>query len=88
MTPNLAKIILILFALLMVVYGLYISLGALRNWNSFNKSYKRIDLVAIFGDFGRVLYIVIGLGIFVMATFCLLGLLQFGPLSKYFIFGQ
>ena len=86
MTQNLAKIILILFALLIIVYGLYISLGALRNWDSFNKAHKRIDLVAIFGDFGRVLYVVFGFAIFIMATLCLLGLLQIGPLSQYFTF--
>lgn len=88
MTPTLAKIIFILLALLMIVYGLYISFGALRNWDNFNKAHKRIDLIAIFGDFGRVLYVIFGFAIFIMATLSLLGLLQIGPLSQYFIFRQ
>jgi hypothetical protein len=87
-TPNLAKYILILFALLMIVYGLYISLGALRNWSNFNKAHKRIDLIAIFGDFGRVLYVVFGAAICIGATLCLFGLMQVGPLSHYFVFRQ
>ncbi len=88
MTPNLAKIILILFALLMIVYGLYIAFGAMRNWDNFNKARKRIDLIAIFGDFGRVLYVVFGFAIFIAATLCLLGLLQIGPLAQYYTFRQ
>ena len=86
MTPTISKIILILFALLMMVYGLYISFGALRNWDNFNKAHNRIDLIAIFGDFGRVLYVILGFAIFIMAILCLLGLLQIGPLSQYFTF--
>jgi hypothetical protein len=70
----------------MIVYGLYILFGALRNWDNFNKAHKRIDLTEIFGDFGRVLYVILGFAIFILATLCLLGLLQIGPLSQYFTF--
>ncbi|MES2515469.1 MAG: hypothetical protein V4580_15045 [Bacteroidota bacterium] len=82
------KIVLIALALLMVVYGLYMSLGALRNWNSFNKAHKRIDLIAMFGDPGRLIYVVAGMAICVVAALCVCGLMGIGPFSKYFIFKQ
>ena len=84
MTPTFAKFILILFTLVVALYGLYLALGSLRNWNRFVNSHKRLDLTEIFGDFGRILYVVFGLAIFILATLSFFGLLHIGPFSHFF----
>jgi predicted alpha/beta hydrolase len=44
-----------------VGYGIFITLGAMRKWRSWQNHYRRIDLEAYFGDLGRVLWVLIGL---------------------------
>jgi hypothetical protein len=80
------KLILFIFCVLLFLYGIYIFLGALRNWKSFIKKYKKIDLIEIFGDFGRVLYMIIGVFISIISMLYLAGILELGPFSKYLTF--
>lgn len=86
MTPLLAKIILVSFTVLVFFYGLHMSIGSIKNWNSFNNVYKRIDFTDLFGDFGRIIYVVFGLIISIGALMCLLGMFQIGPYSEEFRF--
>lgn len=68
---------LFLFLLLLFTYGLFMIFGAMRNWRSFLNSYKSIDLIKLFGDFGRILYVILGLIICCVAIFLFLKKLGF-----------
>jgi uncharacterized membrane protein YgaE (UPF0421/DUF939 family) len=70
-----------LFLILLFVYGLYMTLGALRNWNSFLYAYKRFDLIEAFGNLGRLLYVILGLVISIIAILLFLKHLGIGPLA-------
>lgn len=61
------------------VYGMFMILGAMRNWRSFLFAYKRIDIIKVFGDFGRVLYVLLGLAICTIAVLLFLKKLGIGP---------
>ena len=52
---------------LLFIYGLYMIVGAMRNRKSFLNAYKRIDLIKLFGDLGRVFYVIFGLVICTVA---------------------
>jgi hypothetical protein len=60
-------------------YGVYIAIAAMRNYKPFIDSYKRIDLIKIFGDFGRVLYVIFGAVFSVLSLLMILRFLGFGP---------
>jgi hypothetical protein len=61
-----------MFLIFLFIYGIYMILGAMRNWKSFLNAYKRIDLIKVFGEFGRVLYMILGLIVCVVAVFLVL----------------
>jgi hypothetical protein len=69
-----------LFLIGFFIYGLFMILGAMRNWRSFLLAYKRIDLIKVFGDFGRVLYVILGLAICTIAVLLFLKKMSIGPL--------
>lgn len=69
-----------LFLVVLFVYGLYVASGAVRNRKSFLGMYKSIDLINLFGDFGRVLYALIGLAACAVAVLLFLKKLGIGPL--------
>ena len=62
-----------------MLYGCYVCWASLSNNQKFLQSYKTIDLVKYFGDFGRILYIIIGLGLICTSTLMILKFLGLGP---------
>lgn len=72
-----------LFCFFCAAYGAYVCIASVRNWKSFNDSYKRIDLIKIFGDFGRILYAVFGLAMCIFFFLMLLRVLGYGPFVNY-----
>ena len=60
--------------------------GALRNWNHFNKAPKRLDLIEMFGVYGRLLYVVLGLVIITGSTLALFAINNIGALAEYLNF--
>ena len=71
----------IIFFLFCFGYGLYISMAAMRNWKSFINSPKRIDLIKVFGDFGRVLYMIIGIFLALVSVLMVLKIFDLGPFA-------
>jgi len=63
------------------LFGIYLILASIRNWSSFRNVSKRIDLIEIFGEFGRILYIIIGLGVLLLSILWILGVFEIGPYS-------
>ena len=51
----------ILFSLFLTGYGSYVCYAAVKNKKRFIDSYKRFDMIKIFGDFGRVIYAILGI---------------------------
>ena len=61
------------------LYGAYIAIASMRNWKKFIDSYKTIDLIKVFGDFGRVLYVLIGLMFCILSVLMILKFFGLGP---------
>jgi hypothetical protein len=70
------------FFLLVFGYGVFISVGTMRNLRSWKNHYKRIDLEKYFGDFGRVLWVIVGLVYIAISIYMLMKLTGIGPLEK------
>lgn len=83
MTP---KIVMTVLSTTCLVYGLYMFFGALRNWRHFNNASKRIDLIELFGTYGRLLYVIIGFITVILSTLALLAFNNIGPLAAYLSF--
>ena len=79
MTEKYIRIFGIILFIFCFFYGAYISIAAMRNWRQFIESYKRIDLIKLFGDFGRILYVLFGIGLCMMSVLMLLKFLGMGP---------
>jgi hypothetical protein len=75
------QVFLYVFPVFVFAFGLYIAIGAFSNWPGFQRMYKRFDLVSIFGDLGRVTYIMIGLLTSLAGIFLFLKIIGFGPLA-------
>ena len=73
------KIFGIIFFSFCFFYGAYIAIASMRNWKRFVESYKRIDLIKVFGDFGRVLYVLLGTGLCIISVLMVLKFLGIGP---------
>lgn len=58
-----------LFLLLLFCYSMYFTIAVIRNWESFRKAYKPIDLTIVFGDVGRILYMLIGILLVVLSVY-------------------
>lgn len=69
MSETLKYFIQLFFGIFLTFYGGHVTISAIRNNKKFIDSYKRVDLINIFGDFGRILYAIIGLIV------CILGIL-------------
>ena len=69
----------IIFFIFCFFYGAYVAIAAMRNWKQFINSYKSIDLIKLFGDFGRVLYFLFGLGLSIISILMVLKFLGTGP---------
>jgi hypothetical protein len=80
MTP---KVFMLSITSVLLVFGLWMFFGALRDWKSFNKAPKRIDFIEMFGVYGRIIYLVIGFFIIVATILVLLGINNLGPFSEY-----
>jgi hypothetical protein len=76
---NIKDALAFIFLLGLFVYGIFMVLGAMRNGRSFLFAYKTIDLIKIFGDFGRVLYVVLGLVVCTISVLLFLKILGVGP---------
>lgn len=60
-------------------YGLYISIASFTDHKPFTRSYKFPDLIRLFGNFGRIIYILFGLILSVVALLMLLKVFDKGP---------
>ncbi len=63
------------------LFGIYMILASIRNWSSFRNVSKRIDLIEIFGEFGRILYIILGLWVLIFSILWILGVFEIAPYS-------
>lgn len=79
MSQTLIKISGLFFFAFLFFYGLYISIASLKNSERFIRGYKRIDLIKISGDSGRIVYFIFGILISVIATLMFLKFLHIGP---------
>jgi hypothetical protein len=70
------KLTVIVFAILLFLLGLWSSLGTIYRWKTFKRSYKRVDLERIFGGFGSILYVLIGISAIAVAGFMLFKVLN------------
>jgi len=61
MSETLKYFIQLLFGIFLTFYGGHITISSIRNNKKFIDSYKKLDLIKLFGDFGRILYAIIGL---------------------------
>jgi hypothetical protein len=77
------KIILTIVTLIALIGGLFMFFGALRNWNNIYSPHIRINLVELFGVYGRLLYMLIGLIIIIFSILAGLGFNDIGPLAPY-----
>jgi hypothetical protein len=57
-------------------------LGSVRNWSHFLNAYKQFDLIKAFGNLGRLLYVILGLTICIIALLLFLKKLGIGPLKE------
>lgn len=78
------KIILVFSFIFLIAFGVFIFLGSLRNWKIFINKPKKIDLIALFGDLGRIMYVIIGAFLTFFWILSLLGVLNIGPLAKIY----
>lgn len=63
------QIISYLFLAVLFIYGVWLVYDAWSNNLKFINSYKRIDFIKLFGDFGRILYILFGIIVCGVAVF-------------------
>lgn len=60
-------------------YGAYIAVALMRNRKQFVESYKTIDFIKLFGNFGRILYVLTGIALCIVSTIMLLKFFGMGP---------
>jgi hypothetical protein len=63
------KTALILFTLSLFLMGIWTILGTIYRWKSFKKAYKRIDFERLFGGFGSIIYVIIGISTCITSIF-------------------
>lgn len=50
-----------LFIAVLFGYGIYFIVAMIQHSQSFQHVYRRIDFIKLFGDFGRILYVLAGI---------------------------
>ena len=60
-----------LFVISLFLLGIWSVLGTIYRWKSFKKAYKSIDLEKIFGGFGSIIYVILGLASCMASIFLL-----------------
>jgi hypothetical protein len=69
MTETVKSFILLFLSLFGIFYGIFLSYGAMKNTKIFRQMPKRLDLVAFFGDTGRLIYFILGIILFFLGIF-------------------
>jgi hypothetical protein len=69
MTETAKSIFLLILSLFGISYGIYLSYGAMKNTKTFRAMPKRVDLIEFFGDFGRLMYFILGIIFFFLGLF-------------------
>ena len=68
---------------LLLVYGIYSTISVIRNWESFRKAYKpMVDLTSLFGDFGRIVYMLLGMVMVAMSVLLFCVRYKIGPYKE------
>jgi hypothetical protein len=69
----------IVFFTLSFLYGIYLTLGSILKWKAFINSYKRIDFIRLFGNYGRIFYAILGVCLSIISVLMVLKLFGQGP---------
>jgi hypothetical protein len=69
MTETTKNIFLLFLSLFGISYGIYLSYGAMKNTKRFRAMPRRVDLITFFGDFGRLMYFILGIILFFIGLF-------------------
>lgn len=56
-----------LFIVVLFIYGIYFIISTVQNSQSFRRVYREVDFIKLFGNFGKILNILIGILCIVMS---------------------
>ncbi|MGF2413807.1 MAG: hypothetical protein ACQUYJ_15855, partial [Ferruginibacter sp.] len=69
MTATVKSIFLLFLSLFGILYGIFLSYGAIKNTKTFRAIPKKLDMVEFFGDLGRTIYFILGIILFLLGLF-------------------